>query len=139
MDGLGPLSILVELPTYVAAVVIYVVTHAIKVAIDLAHGSTAKRKLNPWMSQLLLPTVPLVLGFLYGAFVPFRPSALEEYVAAHEGASTLIVGGVFGIVVGQFSDYIYTRISKGIRGFKGAAERKRQSLAPPAPDNGAGD
>jgi len=134
MEELGPLTIVVELQTYVAAVVIYVVTHLIKASIDIAAGGTANRKLNPWLSQIALPSVPLVLGFLYGAFVPFRPDTIEQYVATHESASMVIVGGVFGIVIGQFSDYIYNRINKGIKGFSAAAERKRQSLAPPAPE-----
>jgi hypothetical protein len=137
MDELGPLSIFVDLSTYVAAVVIYVATHLAKVAIDLAHGQggTAKRKLNPWLSQIAMPTIPLVLGFVYGAFVPFRPDAINEYVETHN-ASVLWVGGAFGVVIGQFSDYIYTRIRKGVRGFSEAAERKRASLPPPAePEN----
>jgi hypothetical protein len=132
VDELGPLSIIVELQTYVAAIVIYVATHFVKVAIDLAHGEngTAKRKQNPWMSQILLPAIPIILGFLYGAFVPFRPDTIEDYVATHENASIIIVGGVFGIVIGQFSDYIYTKISKGIKGF--AEAKQRRSLRPPA-------
>ena len=138
MDDLGPLSIVLELQTYVAAVVIYVATHFVKVSIDLAHGTngTEKRKLNPWLSRVALPVVPLVLGFLYGAFVPFRPDTIEEYVATHEASSMVWVGGMFGIVIGQFSDYIYTKISKGVKGF--AEAKARKSTVPPPPEAGNG-
>lgn len=135
---LGPLAALLALPTLIMAVVVYVATQGIKTAIDIKMGGTAKRKLNPYLSRVVLPTVPLVLGFLYGAFVPFRPAAITEYVSGHPGSSMVLVGGMFGVVVGQFADYIYGKITKGMQGF---AEHKRRSITPPAPepegDNGA--
>jgi len=135
-DLLGPFAALLALPSMVMAVVIYVATQALKTAIDIQAGGTDARKLNPYLSRIVLPMTPLVLGFLYGAFVPFRADVINEYVSSHDGSSMVLVGGMFGVVVGQFSDYIYGKMTKGMKGFK---DHKRRSVVPPEPagDNGA--
>lgn len=131
MDAnLGPVEVFISLPAIVAAIVVAVSTTGVKAVIDTASGGTDKRKLNPWLSKVVLPAVPLALGALYGAFVPFRPEYLVEYVAAHPDAPMVIVGAAYGVVVGQFSDYIYTRITKTMKAFSEAGERKRASRPP---------
>lgn len=128
--GFGPVEVFISLPAIVAAIVVAVATTGAKAVIDVACGGTAKRKLNPWLSKVVMPAVPLVLGALYGAFVPFRPEYLAEYVASHPESPIMVVGAAYGVVVGQFSDYIYTRITKLMKAFAEAGERKRASQPP---------
>lgn len=125
----GPIAVFISTPAVTAAVIIALATSGSKVTLDLAVGKE-RRKLNPWLTRVLLPLVPLALGALYGAFVPFRPAALLNYAAEHD-VSIYAIGTAYGVVVGQFSDYVYTKIKSSMKAFSEAGERKRASTVPP--------
>lgn len=52
-------------------------------------------------SKLVVPSIPLVLGFFAGIFVPLRPEAVVEYVSSSTaGAWSWVAYGAWGFVVG---------------------------------------
>ena len=90
-------------------VVVYVITQFIKTVIDTAMGKE-KRKANVWLTRVVLPAIPPVIGCLLGAFVPLRPEPLIEFVGEHlAGFDQTLAYAAYGTVVGQFSDYIYSK------------------------------
>ncbi len=52
-------------------------------------------------SKLVVPSIPLVLGFLAGVFIPLRPEAVVEYVTSStSGAGSVVAYGAWGFVTG---------------------------------------
>jgi len=108
MDELGPLQILYSWQSVLLAVVITSITHGVKASIDVYMGGTDLRKQKRWMRKLVLPAIPLSVGAVLGMLVPLKPDVLMEYVATHH-VSPYLIGATYGIAIGQFADYLYTR------------------------------
>lgn len=103
-------------------VVIYMLTQGIKTIVDVAMGKddkgVPKRRKNVWLNRVVFPAIPPVLGLAL-AFVPLRPTFLIEYVAEHfTGFDEYLAYMAYGAVVGQFSDYGYTKVKSFIEDFK---------------------
>ena len=115
-------------------VVIYMFTQLVKTIIDVAMGKVeievdgqkkmvSKRKSDPkkyaWLNRIVLPTIPPVAGILLGAFVPFRPSFLIEFVTEYvTGFSATVAYATYGALVGQFSGDVYSKVKKFVEDFK---------------------
>lgn len=69
------------------------------------------RKSNIWLNRVVLPSIPIVIGALIGAFIPLRPEVLIEYVQAHvDGWFTQsFVYSIWGAACGQFADYTFSK------------------------------
>jgi len=105
------------------AIVVYMATQLVKTLVDTIMGKgddgTPKRKKNVWLNRLVFPAVPVLLGILLAIFVPLRPTLLIDFVNEYiTGFSSTVVYGAYGAIVGQFSDYGYTKASKFIKDFK---------------------
>jgi hypothetical protein len=105
------------------AVVIYMITQAIKTVVDLVMGKdenkVPNRKKNVWLTRVVFPALPPLLGLLLGAFVPLRPTFLIDFVNEYmTGFSSTMVYGAYGAIVGQFSDYIYTKVKAFIQDYR---------------------
>lgn len=105
------------------AIVVYMATQLVKTIVDTAMGKdddgVPKRKKNVWLNRLVFPAVPVVLGILIAVFVPMRPTFLIDFVNEYvTGFSSTMVYGAYGAIVGQFSDYGYTKAKKFLEDFK---------------------
>lgn len=112
------------------AVAIYGVTQLVKTSIDIGMGyvdvngkRVPKRKSDlkkyAWLNRLLLPALPPTLGLLMGAFVPFRPEPLIEYVTTHhEGFWGVVAYSCYGGIIGVFADTIYTKVKKAVQDYR---------------------
>jgi hypothetical protein len=135
MEDLGPIAILYNWQSVVMAASVAVLTSIAKRALDIAIGGEEKRKQHPWLSGIALPLVPLLLGALFGAFIPIHPDALDNYVDAYSvkhAAAHLrpwLVFSAWGAAVGVFADYIYQR-TQGVMGSL-ALVKARSSATPP--------
>lgn len=69
------------------------------------------RQSNVWLNRIVLPTIPIVIGALIGAFIPLRPEVLIEYVEGHvDGWYTqAFVYSIWGAACGQFADYTFSK------------------------------
>jgi hypothetical protein len=109
-------------------VVVYMATQAIKTVTDLLMGKTSggvpKRKTNVWVNRVAFPAVPVFLGIALAVVIPFRPTFLIEFVNEYvEGFSSTLVYGAYGAIVGQFSDYAYSKAKSFFQEFKLKAPR----------------
>lgn len=97
------------------AVVVAVTTQSLKRLLErvIKHRTggdgEAKRKASV-INVALFPLVPLVLGGLLGRFFPIRPEYLVRYVT--ENHTTTLVYLMWGVSVGQLSDYLYQRTKR---------------------------
>lgn len=108
-------------------VVIYMFTQLVKTIIDVSMGKVEvdgkkvlKRKADTekyaWLNRIVLPAIPPVAGILLGALIPFRPEPLIEFVTEHTtGFWQTVAYASYGAVVGQYSDYIYTKVSAYVK------------------------
>lgn len=85
------------------------------------------RQQNWLINDIALPLVPLVLGAVLGAVVPAHPEVLVAYTRG-TGREWLVYA-MWGAGVGQFSDYLYTRLKRVMAAAAGA----RVSNPPAAP------
>lgn len=108
---LGPLNVLIAWQALVVAVLVAISTTGVKTVINLIMKGEGNRKKNKWVTQLLLPVIPVFLGGMAGGLLPIRPEVVAEYVAKL-GSAAWIVHTAWGMVVGVFADYLYQRVKK---------------------------
>jgi hypothetical protein len=65
-----------------------------------------------FLKRVILPTIPPVLGFIIGVYVPIRPEVLITYAMTQKYTNWVTIYGSWGVVIGQFADYIYTKLTK---------------------------
>jgi hypothetical protein len=113
----NPIEVFYSWQVIVAAACIYGVTQLTKVALQIYAGAwfekTARRKLV--LKRLLLPLVPPLVGFLYGIAIPLHPDALVAYLASARPEHGTLILGAWGVAVGQFADYLYSKITDALR------------------------
>jgi len=89
----------------------------IKRVLDTRMG-VERRKNNKYITRVLLPTLGLFLGALYANIMPVRPEILITYVTNHKESWANPVWGMaatyggWGAAVGQFADYIFTKVKR---------------------------
>lgn len=110
---IGAIEVLFTWQALMLAVIVTGCTYGVKALLDVVAGGTEKRKKNVFLTRLLLPAVPVVLGALGGAFIPIQPQVLIDY-ATERGVDLWAVGAPWGFVIGIFSDYLYSKIFKRI-------------------------
>ena len=104
-------------------VLVFMIMQLIKSTVDVAMGKD-KRKDNVWVTRVILPAVPPLLGCLLGAFMPLRPSSLIEFANEYlTGFDHILVYSAYGAVVGQFSDHIYSKAKAFFEDFR--AKKKK--------------
>ena len=116
----NPLDALYSWQTALLAIVIVGLTQSFKAGLDSVlvfrgrnsdvskTGKELRAEIRT-VNSILLPLFPIVLGALIGSLVPVRPDQLVSYVKLHaEGSITPYA--LWGAAVGQFSDYLYTRV-----------------------------
>lgn len=91
---------------------VYMATQAIKTVVDVAMGKkvdgTPRRKDNVWLTRIVFPSIPVVVGILLAVFVPFRPTVLIDFVTEYiTGFSETVAYAAYGAIVGQFSKSLY--------------------------------
>lgn len=76
-----------------------------KSASDLRHSSLV-------LNRIVMPLMPIAVGFVVGALVPFRPDILTDYVEAKVANPWMALGsyGFWGAACGQFSGFIYDKV-----------------------------
>jgi hypothetical protein len=125
MTVYSPIDAFVAWQAFVLAVIVAVVTTGIKTVINLVMKGEAKRKKNKWITQIILPMLPIVFGVIGGIFIPLRPDVVVQYVSEHH-VSAWSVFGAWGAVIGVFADYLYQRVKKGIEGFTKSSTSKEE-------------
>lgn len=139
---LGPLEVLYCWQSALLAVGVATTTQGVKNALDVFVGGKQVRKKKLIITKLILPATPVLLGALGAVFIPLHPEALTAYMAAREltGLKASIALAAYGGAVGQFSDYLYARLS-GLAALKAAPAGSEPSApskpggeeTPPAP------
>lgn len=120
---MGPLDLVYSWQTVVIAVLVYMTTQLIKVALDMwlskSYGSLKvktrlgkeMRQEKPILNRLVMPAIPVWVGVFLACVLPIRPDAIIDYTVAHTtGFNTYLVYSGWGAVVGQFSGWIYTHV-----------------------------
>lgn len=82
-------------------------------------GREARRD-APILNRIVLPVVPVLVAALIGAFIPVHPEVLQTYVESkiHIWWQADLVYAMWGAVCGQFSSYIFDKVSKGVEAFR---------------------
>jgi len=109
---MGALEMFLSWQALVLAVAVVTVSGGIKALVDTAWpGGAAARRKNKWVTRLVLPAVPLILGFVAGMVIPIRPEAVAEYVAEHvDGGWAWMAYGGWGLAAGGVAgDYLYSK------------------------------
>ena len=107
---LGPVEILYNWQSVLLAVAVSALVQGVKRSLDIAIGGTTKRKSLRWVTEVLLPLLPLFIGSVGAIIVPLRPDQLTAYVTEHTSVKPWVAFGAWGAAVGQFSDYLYQRV-----------------------------
>lgn len=130
---LGPLSILICWQSMVLALAIAILTHGVKTIIDIKMGGSENRQDVIWVNRVVLPGTPLLIGVLLTMLVPLHPEALISYLKDHSyvGMRELTILAVYGLVLGQFSDYVWHRFSGVMNDYKDRIMSPATSTVPP--------
>lgn len=110
----NPLEIFYCWQALLLALVVYMLTQLVKTTLPFI-VNVKSIKAKAIIKRVVMPAVPPLLGFICGALIPLHPEVLNAYV--HESINgnwiqnALIFGG-WGAAVGQFADYVYSKISK---------------------------
>lgn len=130
---LGPISAIICWQSIILAMVVVTLTHGVKKALDSAMGGAEAREKVKFVDNLVLPAIPIVLGAVLAMVLPLTPDLIAAWVVDHalSKLNRLLVLASFGVVVGQFSDYAFHRIS-GLLEKQEAAVAPGLTLVPPA-------
>lgn len=88
------------------------ITKLVTTILEMAKILSDKGDGPVWTRRLLLPLLPITIGFLVAAFVPLRPEFLVDYVNTHVQGWwwTTLSYGAWGAACGQFAGYSYDRL-----------------------------
>lgn len=111
LPELGPLELIVSWQAVALAIAIAAITSVLKRLVDYVAGGPEKRKANYGLTRVLLPAIPLLVGALLAEFVPLLPDQLVAYIAALPPEKNHAVRAVYGVVLGAFADYLWSRYS----------------------------
>ena len=107
---MGPLEMMYGWQALLCATAAVGVTSLVKTLLNLTMG-VEKRKTNKWVSQLVLPTTPILVGAIYAMVIPLRPEVLMEYVAEHANDGWMYPAFAgWGAACGQFSTMLHQKL-----------------------------
>jgi hypothetical protein len=111
---MGPLEMMYGWQALLCACACVGLTQLLKAVLDTSLG-VERRKANKWLTNVVLPATAVVVGMLYGAFVPLWPEVLLDYVRTHVEGDVLgmLAKGSWGAACGQFATTLHDRI-KGL-------------------------
>ena len=129
MPDLGPLNVLICWQSILLAIVTALISHAIKTVIDISIGykagttdeSKAKtgraiRKDNPYLTRLVIPAIPLIVGAILSIIIPMKPDFLVKYTTGVKHSWSIII--CYGAMCGVMADYFYQHFKKNFQGAK---------------------
>jgi hypothetical protein len=113
---MGPLDLFWGIAPLLLAGVVWMLMQLIKTGVDMRIGRE-KRKEKLWLTRILLPALPPVIGFALAMFIPLRPESLTDFVSRAELTDwqARAVFGAWGAAVGQFADYLYSKLKSLIQ------------------------
>ncbi len=126
----NPIDIFYCWQAVVTALMVYMLTQAFKTLFPYVYTpKTEKGKV--FYKRVVLVILPPILGFIGSAFVPIHPEILISYVAEHANSKfdSMMIYGAWGAAVGQFADYLYSKIKKFINDYLPANIKDRESQA----------
>lgn len=129
MDSLGPLSLMYSWQALLCATACVGITQLVKTVIDIVYAKKVKdkagdklnakelRKDNVWLTRLVLPLIPILVGALYAMAVPLRPEVLVEYAQAHiEGRLPEVLAfAAWGAACGQFATMTHEKLKRFLK------------------------
>lgn len=124
MEHLGPLSLMYSWQALICATACVGVTQLAKTLIDILYRKKVKdqagdkeharemRKDNAWLTRVVLPLIPILVGAVYAMVVPLRPEVLVEYTAEHvDGAGMQALAfAAWGGACGQFATMLHQKL-----------------------------
>jgi hypothetical protein len=113
---MGPLDLFWGIAPLLLAGVVWMLMQLVKTAIDMRIGRE-KRKEKLWLTRIVLPALSPVLGFVLAMFIPLRPESLVDFVSRADLSEwqSRAVYGALGAAVGQFADYLYSKLKSLIQ------------------------
>jgi len=129
----NPIEIFYCWQAVVTALMVYMLTQALKSYVPLLYTpKTAKGKVV--FKRGLMVTLPPILGFIVAALIPIHPETLISYVTEHASnkLDSVMIYGAWGAAVGQFADYLYTKVKGFIDDYVPA---HRASIVPSSSDD----
>lgn len=110
---MNPIEIFYCWQALIVTVIVYMLTQLVKVILN----SRAYFKVNAnrqwWLKRVILPGVPPLLGFITAASLPLHPDVMVAFFAEHAAPAAAITAsyGAWGAAVGQFTDYLYSKVT----------------------------
>lgn len=97
------------------------VTQLVKTIIDVViarrrstnrKSAASLRHQSMVLNRIILPLLPILVGFVVGMLVPFRPEVLTTYVEAKitDFWTAQLSYGFWGAACGQFSGFVYDKV-----------------------------
>ena len=134
----NPIEILLCWQAVVITVAVAGTTQFLKVGMDIAVGRLAPDE-TPTVKDMaklgknmrrdikildtwVMPTIPLLIGFVAACVLPVHPEVLQNYVEVMVSKNlmtvdqTWLVMGPWGAACGQFADYIVSKIKRTFGG-----------------------
>lgn len=117
LESANPITIFFSWQALVLALAVSGTVHFIKTVLDAKMG-VEKRKANTMVTRVVLPVLGLAVGVVYANLVPVRPEVIIEYVVTHKStwghpwAGEVATYGAWGAGVGQFADYVFTKVKR---------------------------
>lgn len=113
---MGPLDLFFGIAPLLLAGIIWMLVQLLKAGIDYRLGRE-KRREKVWLTRIVLPAIPPVLGFAIAMFLPLRPESLVDFASRAELSDwqARAVYGAWGAAVGQFADYLYSKLKSFIQ------------------------
>ena len=121
---MGPLDLLFGWQSLIVAVAVYMLTQAVKAVANQTMGGKEERKKKVWVTRVILPALPPLIGAILAAFISVHPQSILDYVS-HNELGAWEARGIFalwGAACGQFSDYMYSKAKGLVEDVKGKKE-----------------
>lgn len=112
----NPIEIFYCWQALVVALMVYMLTQLVKTILPIVYNPKTEKG-KTLLKRAIMPSIPPILGFLGSALLPLHPEVLNAYVDAnvHVWVEKALIFGAWGAAVGQFADYIYSKISKFLK------------------------
>lgn len=113
---IGPAEFIFNWQSLILAAIISFTVTLIKQATNIFIKDDTKNKWQLLIIKFLIPSLPLLLGFVMGTFSGLQPDKLIEYVVLRNSKHIndikhpWLIYAAWGSCIGIFSDYLYLRV-----------------------------